>query len=98
MFYAILAKMVAKRAKMREISDVFAYLTRSLVGFSIKLSTFANKSAKEPLKIIMQFWNGSPAGTALTFRTRNRQLIALSADILTQALTIICVRLNSVGN
>lgn len=66
--------MVAKRAKMREISDVFAYLTRSLVGFSIKLSTFANESAKEPLKTrtIMQLRKDSPAGTALTFRLRNR--------------------------
>ena len=77
--------MVAKRVKKREIRIVFAYLTGALVGFSIKLSTFASESVKEPLKtrIIMQLRYGSPAGTALTFQLRNRQTIAPSADILT---------------
>lgn len=47
------------------------------------MCSFANESVKEPLEtgIIMQLWNGSPAGTAPKFRLRNRQLIALSADI-----------------
>ena len=49
------------------------------------MSNFANDSAKEPGKkiIIMQFWIDSPAETAQTFQPRNRQLIALIADILT---------------
>lgn len=52
-------------------------------SFSIELSIFANNSAKEPqTKIsIMQFWIGSPAETVQAFRVKNRQLIALSADI-----------------
>ena len=66
--------MVAKHGKMKGFLAIFAYLKRLLIGFSIKLSTFASKYAKEPLKIriITQFWNGSPAGTALTYRLRNR--------------------------
>lgn len=66
--------MIAKRGKTRVIYVVFANYTKLLSIFSIKISTFANESAKEPLKIgaIMQLWNGSSAGTALTFRLRNR--------------------------
>ena len=43
-------------------------------GLSIKMCTLVNESVKEPLEtgIIMQLWNGSPAGTAPKFRLRNR--------------------------
>ena len=69
-------------AKHGTFVPFFVYIKRLHNELSIKMCTFANESVKEPLEtgIIMQLWNGSPAGTAPKFRLRNRQLIALSAD------------------
>ncbi len=61
-------------AKQGTFEPFFVYLKRLHDELSIKMCTFANESVKEPLKtgIIMQLWNGSPAGTAPKFRLRNR--------------------------
>lgn len=71
-----LAKMIGKDSITREqgIWSRFCFLKKLHDGLSIKMCTFANESVKEPLEtgIIMQLWNGSPAGTAPKFRLRNR--------------------------
>lgn len=74
--------MIGKDSITRDFGAVFCFLKKLHDGLSIKMCTLANESVKEPLEtgIIMQLWNGSPAGTAPKFRLRNRQLIALSAD------------------
>lgn len=48
LFYVFLAKLVAKNVKMTRFECNFDYLTQGLDRFSIKMITFANKSAKEP--------------------------------------------------
>lgn len=61
-------------ARQGTFEPFFVYLKRLYDELSIKMCTFANESVIEPLKtgIIMQLWNGSPAGTAPKFRLRNR--------------------------
>lgn len=62
---------MVKMAKHGTFVPFFVYLKRLHNELSIKMYTFANESVKEPLKtgtgIIMQLWNGSPAGTAPKF-------------------------------
>ena len=60
---------MVKMAKHGTFVPFFVYLKRLHNELSIKMYTFANESVKEQLKtgIIMQLWNGSPAGTAPKF-------------------------------
>ncbi len=69
-------------AKRGTFVPFFVYLKRLHNELSIKMYTFANESVKEQLKtgIIMQLWNGSPAGTALNLERRNRKQIGHSAQ------------------
>ena len=71
-FYVFLAKMVGKHAKIKGFWVDFPYLTEQTDIFSIKLSIFANNSAKEPqiAKQIMQFrvWLTSRAATILLYK------------------------------